>query len=127
MRMLTGDHIFTAIAEEVRILPAVHLVSSVLTAEEFDMMTDAKIDCLEQLPLARCSPQKKCPHYRCYTSTISAEGDDRGWNQYYSINQVGIAMGLGGSDVARQAAEMVSTEDHFATVVTAITDGGRIF
>ena len=40
---------------------------------------------------------------------------------------VGIAMGLGGSDVARQAAEMVSTEDHFATVVTAITDGGRIF
>jgi P-type Na+/K+ transporter len=134
VHMLTGDHIFTAIAiaKELRILPTLYPTSSVLTAEEFDGMTNAEIDLLPQLPLviARCSPQTKVRmvdsiHRRSRLTAMTGDGI----NDTPSIKgaDVGIAMGLSGSDVARQAAEMVLADDNFATVVTAIKDGRRIF
>jgi len=134
VHMLTGDHIYTAIAiaKEVRILPNHFAPTSVLTAEQFDAMTNAEIDALPQLPLviARCSPQTKVRmvdaiHRRSRLTAMTGDGI----NDTPSIKcaDVGIAMGLGGSDVARQAAEMVLADDNFATVVTAIKDGRRIF
>jgi len=134
VHMLTGDHISTAIAiaKEVRILPNQFASTSVVTAEQFDGMTNAEIDSLPELPLviARCSPQTKVRmvdaiHRRSRLTAMTGDGI----NDIPSIKcaDVGIAMGLGGSDVARQAAEMVLADDNFATVVTAIKDGRRIF
>jgi P-type Na+/K+ transporter len=134
VHMLTGDHISTAvaIAKEVHILPTAYPVTSGLTAEKFDGMTKDEIDALPELPLviARCSPQTKVRmvdaiHRRSRLTAMTGDGI----NDTPSIKSadVGIAMGLSGSNVARQAAEMVLADDNFATVVTAIQDGRRIF
>jgi P-type Na+/K+ transporter len=135
VHMLTGDHIATAtaIAKEVGIItPATHTRTSVITAQEFDRMSDHEIDTLTALPLvvARCSPQTKVKMVKAIhrRSRLTAMTGD-GVNDSPSLKtaDVGIAMGLGGSDVARQAAEIVLADDNFATIVGAVEEGRRIF
>src|SRR5271170_364609 len=111
VHMLTGDHIATAtaIAKEVGIITAAtHTRTSVITAQEFDRMTDVEIDSLSELPLvlARCSPQSKVKMVKAIRRRkrlVAMAGD--GVNDSLSLKSadVGIAMGLAGSDVARQA------------------------
>jgi P-type Na+/K+ transporter len=135
VHMLTGDHIATAtaIAKEVGIItPATHTNTSVITAQEFDRMTDVEIDSLATLPLvvARCSPTTKVQmikaiHRRGRLTAMTGDGV----NDSLSLKtaDVGIAMGLMGSDVAREAAEIVLADDNFSTIVAAIKDGRMIF
>ncbi|EFE30830.1 uncharacterized protein ARB_02320 [Trichophyton benhamiae CBS 112371] len=125
VHMLTGDHPSTAraIATEVGILPS-HtdmlskgtLDSMVMTAQQFDKLSDTEIDTLPELPLvvARCAPNTKT-------------GD--GVNDSPSLKNadVGIAMGLAGSDVAKDASDIILTDDNFASILNAIEEGRRIF
>jgi potassium/sodium efflux P-type ATPase len=135
VHMLTGDHIATAtaIAKEVGIItPSTHSRTSVITAQDFDRMTDHEIDSLSSLPLvvARCSPATKVKMVKAIhrRSRLTAMTGD-GVNDSPSLKaaDVGIAMGLAGSDVARQAAEIVLADDNFATIVGAVEEGRRIF
>ena len=135
VHMLTGDHIATAtaIAKEVGIItPGTHTGTTVITAQEFDRMTDVEIDSLPALPLvvARCSPQTKVQlvkaiHRRGRLTAMTGDGV----NDSLSLKtaDVGIAMSLAGSDVARQVAEIVLADDNFSTIVAAIKDGRMIF
>lgn len=135
VHMLTGDHIATAtaIAKEVGIItPSTHTRSSVITAQEFDRMSDHEIDSLAELPLvvARCSPQTKVKmvnaiHRRGRLTAMTGDGVND--SPSLKTADVGIAMGRGGSDVARQAAEIVLADDNFATIVGAVEEGRRIF
>jgi len=135
VHMLTGDHIATAtaIAKEVGIItPSTHTRTSVITAQEFDRMSDAEIDALSSLPLvvARCSPQTKVKmvnaiHRRGRLTSMTGDGVND--SPSLKAADVGIAMGLAGSDVARQAAEIVLADDNFATIVGAVEEGRRIF
>lgn len=140
VHMLTGDHPETAkaIAKEVGIipknlgiLPGKVAQSIVQKATEFDKMTDAEIDALEELPLviARCAPDTKTrmiEALRRRGAFMAMTGD--GVNDAPSLSRadVGIAMGSG-SDVAKSASKIVLTDDKFNSIVSAIREGRRMF
>ncbi|KAK2616947.1 P-type ATPase [Conoideocrella luteorostrata] len=141
VHMLTGDHPETAraIALEVGILPnrmneiaADVAKTMVMAASDFDKLTDQEIDELPLLPLvvARCAPQTKVRmiealHRRkCF---VAMTGD--GVNDSPSLKRadVGIAMGQAGSDVAKEASDIVLTDDNFASILNAVEEGRRMF
>ncbi|KAF9427459.1 Na+ ATPase [Podila epigama] len=137
VHMLTGDHPATAaaIAKEVAILPAdtdVKTSTMVMSADRFDSMSDAEIDALPELPrvVARCSPNTKVKMIAALHRRqlfVAMTGDGVNDSPSLKAANVGIAMGQSGSDVAKQAADIVLTDDNFATIVEAIAEGRRMF
>ncbi|KAF8935795.1 Na+ ATPase [Haplosporangium gracile] len=137
VHMLTGDHPSTAaaIAKEVAIIPEeldATNTTLVMTAGRFDAMTDEEIDRLDELPrvVARCSPDTKVKmiaalHRRDLFAAMTGDGVND--SPSLKAANVGIAMGQSGSDVAKQAADIVLTDDNFATIVQAVAEGRRIF
>jgi len=133
VHMATGDHPLTArtIAKQVGILRPPIKEHLVMVAAEFDRMTDEQVDAMElPLVLARCSPQSKVKLVRALhrrKKRVAMTGD--GVNDAPAVKNadVGIAMGQGGSDVTRQASDMTLTDDNFATITAAVSEGRRIF
>ncbi|KAH2265337.1 hypothetical protein KXW26_004658 [Aspergillus fumigatus] len=141
VHMVTGDHPGTAraIAAQVGIIPA-NMDSlakdvadaMVMTASQFDKLTDEEIDALPTLPavIARCAPNTKVRmidalHRRGRFAAMTGDGV----NDSPSLKRadVGIAMGQSGSDVAKDASELVLTDDNFASIINGIEEGRRIF
>lgn len=141
VHMLTGDHPQTAkaIAIEVGIIPknmsalAPDVISSmVMTAAQFDRLSDDEIDNLPVLPLviARCAPQTKVRmvdalHRR--KKFVAMTGDGVNDSPALKRADVGIGMGMAGSDVAKDASDIVLTDDNFASILNSIEEGRRMF
>ncbi|KAF9115304.1 Na+ ATPase [Mortierella sp. AM989] len=137
VHMLTGDHPSTAaaIAKEVGIIPEdVPILNNplIMTAAQFDGLSDEEVDSLEELPrvVARCSPDTKVKmiaalHRR--NLFVAMTGDGVNDSPSLKAANVGIAMGQSGSDVAKQASDIVLTDDNFATIVKAVAEGRRMF
>ncbi|KAG9249037.1 putative calcium-transporting ATPase 3 [Calycina marina] len=133
VHMLTGDHIATAtaIAKQVGILRPGR-DHTIMQAIEFDKLSDDEIDKLVALPvvLARCSPTTKVRMVEALNRRNAfcvMTGD--GVNDAPALKRahVGIAMGLNGTDVAKDAADMVLTDDNFTSIVKAVEEGRRLF
>ncbi|OAD77150.1 hypothetical protein PHYBLDRAFT_109138 [Phycomyces blakesleeanus NRRL 1555(-)] len=139
VHMLTGDHEITAtaIAKEINILnentmSAETIRRLVMTGTQFDALTNDQIDALEELPLvvARCSPETKVKMIEASARrhNVSAmTGDGVNDSPSLRIADVGISMGKNGSDVAKQASDIILTDDNFATIIRAICEGRRIY
>lgn len=140
VHMLTGDHPGTAraIAIEVGIVPSNMSTlpkettdAMVMTASQFDKLTDDEIDALPLLPLviARCAPNTKVRmidalHRRKAFTGMTGDGV----NDSPSLKRSDVGIGMGtGSDVAKDASDIVLTDDNFASILNAIEEGRRMF
>ena len=129
--MITGDHVATAtaIAKELGILNDGELS---ITGEELDNIPDAvlKKNIMKYSVFARVTPEHKVRIVNSYQSTgavVAMTGD--GVNDAPALKQanIGVAMGQNGTDVAKNAADMVLTDDNFVTIVEAVKQGRNIF
>jgi calcium-translocating P-type ATPase len=131
--VITGDYGPTAaeIARRVGIAPAGAVV---VTGAELEEMSERELDRLlargDELVFARSSPEAKlrvADALRADGQVVAMTGD--GVNDAPALRRadIGVAMGLTGTDVAREAATMVLTDDNFATIVTAVEAGRQVF
>ena len=131
--VLTGDYGPTA-AEIARRVGIARNGARVLTGDELDRMSERELDALLQerreLIFARTSPEAKlriADALRAHDQVVAMTGD--GVNDAPALRRadIGIAMGRSGTDVAREAATMVLTDDNFATIVAAVEAGRRVY
>ena len=129
--MITGDNELTAraIASHIGLMQT---GDEVITGKQFAALSDE--EAMAKLPtiriLARTAPDEKLRVVRLLQRmghVVAVTGD--GVNDALALKQsdVGVAMGITGTDVAKEAAEMVITDDNYATIVTAVEEGRTIF
>lgn len=129
--MITGDHKNTAvaIAKELGIADS---ISQSLTGEEIDEIPEEEFasHINNYRVFARVSPEHKVKIVRAFKSQgniVSMTGD--GVNDAPSLKyaDIGVAMGVTGTDVAKGASDMILTDDNFTTIVSAIEEGRNIY
>jgi Ca2+-transporting ATPase len=128
--MITGDHPLTAraVASELRLLTS----GRVITGQELDEMSPATFERdLEQIEVfARVSPAHKLQIVTALQDKghiVAMTGD--GVNDAPALKKadIGVAMGITGTDVSKEAAAMTLTDDNFASIVAAVEEGRAVF
>lgn len=129
--MITGDHITTAkaIAKDLGILNKGELA---ITGDELDKLPDNKLvkNIMDYSVFARVSPEHKVRIVNLFQKAgmvVAMTGD--GVNDAPALKKadIGIAMGLKGTDVAKNASDMILNDDNFVTIVEAVKQGRNIF
>lgn len=142
VKMITGDHAGTAIAisREMGIVPPLHAGPDGAQIADAPVLTGAELEAMSQDELAkvvqgvdvyaRTSPEHKIRIVRALQShreVVAMTGD--GVNDAPALTRadVGIAMGIKGTEATKEAAEIVLADDNFATIRSAIAEGRRIY
>ncbi len=133
IHVITGDYGITA-AEVARQVGIGGPGPRIVSGDELDRLGEHELDTMlvesGEMIFARSSPEAKlriCEALRAQGEIVAMTGD--GVNDAPALRHadIGVAMGLSGTDVARDAATMVLTDDNFATIITAVAAGRRVF
>lgn len=134
VKMITGDHALTArvIAEQLGIIRARTEQQQVLTGRQLEELDDQQLaDTAQSVAVfARVTPEQKLRLVKGLQShghVVAMTGD--GVNDAPALRQadIGIAMGITGTEVSKEAADMVLTDDNFATIEAAVEEGRGVF
>ncbi len=152
--MITGDHPLTAqaIADQIGLntknsqpggvgserqvarseLPGIRFPSPILTGLELEALSDEALkEIIEEVPIyARITPEHKLRIVRALREkeeVVAVTGDGINDAPALAAADIGVAMGKSGSDIAREAADVILVDDNFATLVQAIKEGRLLF
>ena len=129
--MITGDHKITAmaIAQQLGIMRE---GDSAYTGAEVEAMDDKALSdaVLNASVFARVSPEHKVRIVRAFqehNNVVAMTGDGVNDAPALKLADIGVAMGITGTDVSKEAADVVLTDDNFSTIVSSVEEGRRIY
>ena len=129
--MITGDHKITATAIA-KSLGIITTGDCVLTGTDVEMMSDEQLKEMagNVAVFARVTPEHKVRIVNAFQSrgnVVAMTGDGVNDAPALKLADIGVAMGITGTDVAKEAADVVLTDDNFATIVSSVREGRRIY